>query len=162
VNQAFDLVRARARHGRVEMSLGGAESPAPAFVDEGLMCTVLVNLLLNALDAMPQGGRIDVELENNAPLADFGERDAASGENLRLRVCDSGPGIPPELLPRLFTPFVTSKPTGTGLGLSISRRIVEEHGGTIAASNRSEGGTCFEITLPPAPAETVHAQAAAG
>ena len=149
VNQAFDLVRARARQGRVELSLRGAESSAPVSVDAGQICTVLVNLLLNSLDAMPQGGRIDAQLENAGP------------SGVRLRVADTGPGIAPEILPRLFTPFVTSKATGTGLGLSISRRIIEEHGGRLSANNRPEGGACFEINLP-GPAETVHAQAAAG
>jgi signal transduction histidine kinase len=95
----------------------------------------LVNLLLNALDAMPRGGALRVELE-------AGEREC------RLRVRDTGPGIAPEIAGRLFTPFASTKPTGTGLGLSLSRRIVEEHGGTISAANLPEGGACFTITLP--------------
>jgi signal transduction histidine kinase len=97
---------------------------------------VLVNLLLNALDGMPQGGVLSVSLE------------APAGRDVRLTVSDTGVGIPAEILPRLFTPFTTTKSNGTGLGLSISRRIVEEHGGRISASNRPEGGACFAITLP--------------
>ncbi len=107
----------------------------PAEVDRGQWHTVLVNLFFNALDAMPRGGRLEVALE-------------AAADGVRLRVSDTGAGIPPEMQGRLFTPFASSKPTGTGLGLSISRRIVEEHGGRLVAENRPGGGACFTITLP--------------
>jgi two-component system, NtrC family, sensor histidine kinase HydH len=145
--QARDLVRGRAQQQGVEVNLHGLEQPAVGFVDRGQMSTVLVNLLLNALDAMPQGGRIDVELT------------AEGSGAVRLAVSDTGAGIPAELADRLFTPFATTKPTGTGLGLSISRRILEEHGGRITASNRPEGGACFLITLPP-PSEENYADLA--
>ena len=111
------------------------EQALPVSLDAGQFGTVLVNLFLNALDAMPRGGELRVELE-------AGEREC------RLRVRDTGPGIAPEVAERLFTPFASTKPTGTGLGLSLSRRIVEEHGGTITAASRPEGGACFTITLP--------------
>jgi signal transduction histidine kinase len=107
----------------------------PVSLDAGQFGTVLVNLMLNALDAMPRGGDLRVEVE-------------ADGRECRLRVRDTGPGIAPEIAGRLFTPFASTKPTGTGLGLSLSRRIVEEHGGTITAANGPEGGACFTITLP--------------
>src|SRR5262249_4226965 len=99
-------------------------------------CTVLVNLFINALDAMPRGGRLRVTLT------------AVPDGGYRLDVADTGPGIAPEIAARLFTPFLSTKPTGTGLGLSISRRIVEEHGGALTAANRPAGGACFSITLP--------------
>ena len=110
-------------------------SPLTADVDRGQICTVLVNLLLNALDAMPQGGRLEVGADT-------------AGHEAVLCVADTGPGIPADVASRLFTPFVSTKPTGTGLGLSISRRILEEHGGSIRAGNRPEGGAMFSITLP--------------
>jgi two-component system, NtrC family, sensor histidine kinase HydH len=135
VGQAVELVRVRARQQGVEIAAGCPGGPAEALADRGQLCTVLVNLFLNALDAMPRGGRLDVELE-------------ASGGELRLAVADTGGGIPPEMQGRLFTPFASSKPTGTGLGLSISRRILEDHGGRIGAENRAEGGARFTITLP--------------
>jgi signal transduction histidine kinase len=131
----LDLVRARARQQKVELTAAAPEAPVPVYLDAGQFHTVLVNLLLNALDAMPRGGALRVELE-----ADDGE--------CRLRVRDTGTGIAPEIAGRLFTPFASTKPTGTGLGLSLSRRIVEEHGGTISAANLPEGGACFTITLP--------------
>jgi signal transduction histidine kinase len=85
---------------------------------------------------MPRGGRLELEL---SPL---------DGGKVNLLVADTGSGVAPEMLPRLFTPFASSKPTGTGLGLSISKRIVEEHGGKISGGNRPNGGAQFMITLP--------------
>ncbi len=114
-------------------------------MDHGQIRTVLVNLLLNALDAMPQGGRLQVRMES-VPHAE--REDYTTG--VRLMVEDTGGGISPEIIDRLFTPFVSTKATGTGLGLTISRRIVEEHGGTLTGSNRPDGGACFSISLPSA------------
>jgi signal transduction histidine kinase len=148
VGQAVELVRARARQQQVEIDVRAPHGPAPAFVDRGQLGTVLVNLFLNALDAMPLGGRLEVSLE---VLPEVG---------VRLTVTDTGTGIPPQVAARLFTPFTTTKPTGTGLGLTISGRILEEHGGNIRAGNRPEGGASFVITLPPPPQETGHVHAA--
>jgi len=136
IDQAVDLVRARARQQGVEIAVRRPEQPAVAEVDGGQLCTVLVNLMLNALDALRERGNIGIDLQ------------VAPGEQICLTVSDSGPGIPPEMMSRLFVPFASSKPTGTGLGLSISRRILEEHGGTITAANLPEGGARFTITLP--------------
>src|SRR5204863_3461921 len=92
---------------------------------------------LNALDAMPNGGRLEAALT-----------EPAENGTIRLTVTDSGAGIPPEMLDKLFHPFVTTKPHSTGLGLSISARILQEHGGSITAANRPGGGACFTVTLP--------------
>jgi signal transduction histidine kinase len=140
VGEAADLVRVRSRAQKVELAVRCPDSAVDAEVDAAQVRTVLVNLFLNALDAMPSGGRLEVSLET------------APGEEVRLCVADTGGGISPEMLERLFTPFTTTKATGTGLGLSISRRIVEEHGGRLVVANRREGGACFTITLPPAEA----------
>lgn len=137
IRQAGELVQARAQQQQVQIRCDLPPTPILAWVDRGQIGTVLVNLLLNALDAMPQGGLLHIALE--AP---------PDGDLLRLTVNDTGPGIPADLLPRLFTPFTTTKPAGTGLGLSISRRILEEHGGNITAGNRPGGGACFTVLLP--------------
>jgi signal transduction histidine kinase len=136
VTHALELVRARARQQTVEIVVRAPADPVPVCADRGQLHTVIVNLLLNALDAMPGGGRLEVDVARS-------HKDQAS-----LSVMDTGSGIAPEMKDRLFTPFASSKPTGTGLGLSISRRILEEHGGGITAFNRKEGGACFQITLP--------------
>ncbi len=135
VTQSVELVRARARQQGVSIDVKAPDTALTAEVDGGQICTVLVNLLLNALDAMPQGGRLEVRAE-------------AAGDVAQLRVADNGPGIAPAVAARLFTPFVSTKPTGTGLGLSVSRRVVEENGGAIRADNRPEGGAVFTVTLP--------------
>jgi two-component system, NtrC family, sensor kinase len=95
---------------------------------------VLVNLMVNAIHAMPQGGVLRL-----ATL------DTAGG--VAIVVADTGPGLPPELLAQLFQPFVTRKRDGTGLGLWISRGIVERYGGDIVASNRESGGAVFTVSL---------------
>jgi signal transduction histidine kinase len=136
LRQAVELVRARAGQQHVAVRLRLDQKNALVSMDRGQVHTVLVNLLLNALDAMPSGGELEVALE-----------DAGDGR-ARVTVADSGSGIPPEIMGRLFTPFASHKPTGTGLGLSISRRIIEEHQGSITARNRPEGGACFSVTLP--------------
>jgi signal transduction histidine kinase len=136
VNQAVDLVRARARQQGVIIDVQRPDEPVPVDVDPSQVTTVLVNIFLNALDAMPTGGRLDVALTV--------WRDG----QLALTVADTGVGITPAMADRLFTPFASGKPTGTGLGLSISKRIVEEHGGRITATNRPEGGACFTVVLP--------------
>jgi signal transduction histidine kinase len=99
---------------------------------------VLVNLLLNSLDALPLGGTIRIELFGPTP-----EKPAVT-----VRVHDTGPGIPASIKPRLFEPFVSGKETGLGLGLSICRRLVEAHGGTIRGDNDPHGGAVFTFTLP--------------
>ncbi len=129
-------MRSRAEQQGVDLRVPAHAEPVRADVDHDQIHSVLVNLLLNALDAMPQGGRLEIEMWP-----------AVAGAVL-LRVADSGPGIPADVMGRLFEPFVSTKPTGTGLGLSISRRIIEEHDGTIRVQNRPEGGACFTIRLP--------------
>jgi two-component system sensor histidine kinase HydH len=135
VGTSLDLVRARTLRQGVEVEVSAPPGPLPVDIDAGQIHQVLVNLLINALDVMPRGGRLVVALD-------------ATEEGCRLCVRDTGPGIPPAMAGRLFTPFASTKPTGTGLGLSLARRIVEEHGGRIAGANHPDGGACFTIVLP--------------
>ena len=148
--QACELVRVRIRQQNVQLVRNDPGRPVLAFVDRVQLGTVMVNLLINALDAMPNGGRIEITLAST-------EEGGA-----RVTVCDTGSGIAPDVAGQLFRPFVTTKPQGTGLGLSISGRILEEHGGSITASNRPKGGACFVFTLPAPPQELHHAALAAG
>jgi signal transduction histidine kinase len=136
VAQAVAVVRARAEQQGVTVDERLPAEPMPAVADHDQIRIVLVNLFLNALEAMPRGGRLEVELERR------------TDGMACLTVCDTGDGIAASVLGKLFTPFTTTKPTGTGLGLSLSKRIVEEHGGRLSAANRPEGGACFRFTLP--------------
>jgi len=143
--QSVELIRGRARQQGIAITVQAPEQPVTAKIDQGQFGTVLVNLFLNSLDAMPQEGRLEVNLG------------LLPGEEVQLMIRDTGPGIPPKILEQPFTPFVSTKATGTGLGLSIARRVVEDHGGTITLGNRPEGGACCTITLPKNHAEDNHA-----
>lgn len=103
---------------------------------------VVVNLLRNAIDALTHGGASAVrQLTIATKLVDIGNA-------VEIMVRDTGPGIIPEVLARLFEPFVTSKPNGMGMGLSLSRRLIEAHGGTIEVESMPGHGATFRFTLP--------------
>jgi two-component system NtrC family sensor kinase len=104
-----------------------------------------MNLLLNAADATPEGGTITVQTsyEEASPF-------------LRIAIRDTGSGIDKTTMDKIFQPFFTTKAKGTGLGLSITKRLVEQHGGTIRASNHSTGGASFTIDLPINPERHAH------
>ncbi len=104
-------------------------------LDRDRMKEVLLNLVRNGLDAMPRGGTLTLGA-------------ALVRDELALTVEDTGEGIPADVLPRIFEPWVTTKTKGMGLGLAIARRIVEAHGGRIAAQSRAGEGSRFTITLP--------------
>jgi signal transduction histidine kinase len=135
VGSAVDLVRGRAGLQNVQLEVKVPPEPVVAAVDVAQLQGVLVNLLLNALDAMPSGGRV---------VIDVGRADGA----VRLTVRDTGPGIRADVLSRLFEPFASTRDTGTGLGLHVSRRVVRDHGGDIRGANDPAGGAVFTITLP--------------
>ena len=116
----------------------------PIQADMGQIRQVLLNLLLNALDAVPHGGSVWFEINTGEPDPQNGQ----ARPGLTLRVCDTGPGLPGELGAKIFEPFIGTKPSGIGLGLSICKRIVESHGGQIKAENRPTGGAVFTVWLP--------------
>lgn len=103
---------------------------------------VLLNLFMNAIDAMPTGGKISVCTEY-----------LPGQDKIYLTVSDNGPGIAPQILPSIFEPFTTDKDTGTGLGMTIARDIVLQHRGEILAQNKPEGGAIIKIWLPAAKKE---------
>jgi signal transduction histidine kinase len=107
----------------------------PATADREMLRRALLNLLLNAVDAMPDGGKLTVAV-------------AAGEKGIELRVADSGPGLSDDACRRAFEPFYTTKPGGTGLGLAIVYRIAEVHGGSVAAANSPEGGAVVTLHIP--------------
>lgn len=123
----------------VAVHLEGSNLPLVVTVDPNQLRQVLLNLLLNALEAQPDGGEIRVALH--------WERHDPSQPHWVLTVADRGPGLP-DLGERIFEPFVSTKESGVGLGLSICRRIAEMHGGTLTARSRPEGGALFTLRLP--------------
>ena len=111
--------------------------PLVVNADFGQIRQAFVNILLNACDAMPEGGTLRVA---TAPLP--------GGKSVEIAFTDTGPGIPPENLGRIFDPFFTTKEMGTGLGLSVVYGIVQKHGGEMKAESRPGAGTTMRILLP--------------
>jgi signal transduction histidine kinase len=145
LSQLLSLLAPRAKQQGVRLECRRPEQPVPIQADVGQVRQVVLNLLLNALDAMGHGGTILVELAMSGHPSDG---DGSRGRWLTLRVSDTGCGLPAGLGQRIFEPFVSTKETGLGLGLSICKRIVEAHEGEIQAANRPEGGAVFTIRLP--------------
>jgi signal transduction histidine kinase len=142
VAEALALVGGRAKKQKVAAAFVPPEPPVWLDADAAQLRQLFVNLMMNSLDAMPQGGRLE------AMLAVSGSRGAAGGGEVEVCILDTGTGIAQDLLPRLFQPFVSSKETGLGLGLVVSRRIAEAHGGTLDAARRAGGGACLTLRLP--------------
>ncbi len=132
------LLTHRALERGVQIETETGEALPAARVGEDRLRQVLLNLALNAIDATPQGGKVRLAARGDAT-------------GVEITVEDQGPGIPPELRPRIFEPFFSTKRDRPGgLGLTISRRIVEESGGSLALDDRPEGGALFRVRLPAA------------
>ena len=138
IREVRELYRGGDMQTRIRLQLDDTAPPVEA--DVGRLRQLLTNLLKNALEAMDYG---EGEIRITTRCA---EEHAC--RYLELKVEDTGPGIPEEMLSQLFEPYVTSKPRGSGLGLAIVKKIVEEHGGMLLARNRPEGGACIVIRLP--------------
>jgi two-component system, NtrC family, sensor histidine kinase HydH len=138
VKEAAEIVQSRAETKSVLIRIDCGHAPLQVIVDRDQFLSLLTNLLLNAIEASPTKGKITVV---TSPVMDG---------MIRVEVLDAGSGIETTVADRLFTPFASTKATGTGLGLTLARRVAEEHGGTITATNRPEGGACFTLTLPAA------------
>jgi PAS domain S-box-containing protein len=131
----------------------------PVEVDEGQIRQILNNLVINARQAMPQGGKIEVRTEN-AELSARSMPSLPPGKYVKISIQDHGSGIPPEHLPRIFEPYFTTKQAGTGLGLATVYSIVRKHDGQINVVSEPGKGTTFEIYLPASqkPASSAPAQ----
>lgn len=128
----------------VKVVRAGTRGLPKVFCDRVKIIEVLRNLVENALQAMPEGGELTVTtlimIETSEPM-------------VQIKVRDSGEGIAPDVLPQVFEPFFTTRAKGTGLGLGIVRRIIEQHGGTVAADSQSGEGAVFTFTMPTTPWE---------
>ena len=135
---------------RMELHLHPA--PLLTHADAGMLDQVLMNLVVNSRDAMPDGGRVRVE--TSAKVVGPGEPlphlEASPGQFVCMAVSDTGTGIPPEILPRIFEPFFTTKPEGkgTGMGLDTVYGIVKQHKGWIQVQSQSGQGATFQVFLP--------------
>jgi two-component system cell cycle sensor histidine kinase/response regulator CckA len=132
----------------IEIVTVGSDEPWPVLVDKGQIEQVLMNLAVNARDAMPSGGRFGIEIENRTVTG--ADHDVPPGDYVAMRVSDTGTGIEPEHLSRIFDPFFTTKERGrgTGLGLSICYGIVTQSGGSLTVDSKVGVGTTFLVLLP--------------
>ena len=151
VDRVLALCRADSRFRQVETEIDLSPELPAVMADEHQLGQVLVNLLLNAGDAMGGAGRVSITAEVRDDDANPHRRasDPQPGARVTLCIDDSGPGIPPDTLPRIFDPFFTTKDVGqgTGLGLSISSSLVEAFGGALVAENLPQGGARFRVVL---------------
>ena len=134
---AADMVRAEAEEGGVEIALAAAPDLPDIRVDRDRVEQSLLNIVLNAVHACSEGGRVDLHIAGSE-----------DGESVEFIVEDTGPGIPEEQKEKLFEPFFTTKDAGTGLGLSNAEKIMQSHGGSIHAENRPTRGARFVVRLP--------------
>ena len=121
-----------------------------AMSDAEQLKQVLMNLVQNAMQAMPEGGRITITTGSTHDDPAGFHLSGRSTDFVEIRVRDSGPGLPEEHREHIFVPFFTTKKRGTGLGLAISQRIIRSHGGSISVQSRPGEGAEFLIRLPAA------------
>jgi signal transduction histidine kinase len=129
----IELERPLAERRRIQLALRSTD-PLVAQVDSGKVHQILQNLVRNGLEATSPGGHVEVALGNG-------------GDRLRIEVRDDGPGIPADVLPRIYEPFFSTKETGTGMGMAIVHSLVTMHGGKIDIAT-SRSGTEFRVELP--------------
>lgn len=143
VNDILGLLQPQVTAKKIEVRLSMSD-PAYAIIDDSSIRGALMNLILNAIEAMPEGGTLSIAVNQ-------------TGELVRLEIADTGPGIDEEKAKKIFEPFYTTKAQGLGLGMPYAKRIIDQHNGTISLSSRPEEGTTISITLPAAQKEVANA-----
>jgi len=142
IDEAVAVVEKQAHTQDISITTDVPADLPPLQADTRQMKTCFLNILTNAVQAMPQGGRIHVSGGLLAP------NNHGNQGTLQLRFADTGPGIPPQDRERIFAPYFSTKATGFGLGLAITRKIIEDHGGRIFASDADMRGTVMVVELP--------------
>jgi signal transduction histidine kinase len=135
IREIIVLLAPQARAQRVDLQVTLPDEPLALRGYRDRIKQALLNIAINALEAMPSGGRLDISL-------------GATVSEARVRITDTGPGIPDESMDQIYQIYFTSKGTGNGIGLYVARVVVETHGGQIAVSSESGRGTTFTIALP--------------
>jgi len=140
VEQSLEMFEQRFENAHIEVKLDTDDRCPNIHADPDQLSQVLINLIMNAIHAMPDGGSLRIAI-------------ASADDTVKLTVTDSGHGIPTDVLKKVFEPFFTTKEfgKGTGLGLTVVKGILEEHGGSIAVESQEGKGTTFTILLPTGP-----------
>lgn len=136
IQRVIDLLATQAQKKAIRVDWLIPEKAAIIECDEELLVQVFLNLILNAIQIVPKGGRIRIRT------------DCSEATAIKITVADDGPGIPPENYGRLFDPFFTTREGGIGLGLTVTQQIITVHGGHLAADKSDLGGACFTLLLP--------------
>jgi signal transduction histidine kinase len=145
--------RKEAKSRGVIIDIAPCSGNVPAlWADPNRLKQVLLNLVINAIHAMPEGGRIEIGM-----CAGLGHPEDLDGTVPKMRFCvrDTGVGIPAEVLPKVFDPFYTTRADGSGLGLAVVKKIAQQHGADIQVESKPGHGTCFELVWPIAPGEDI-------
>ena len=147
-DEVVDLVQPACQHAKVKLEWSKPTDPLSLIGDGEALQQVIVNLLMNAIEAVSRRSPVENETTcvDHDAIVKF-QIEHGDSDQLLLHVVDSGPGPSPEVAEKLFEPFVTEKPDGTGLGLSVARQIVEDHGGSIRWEH-SDNRTRFVVELP--------------
>lgn len=155
LEQTVSLVRRQAERKGTNLCFVPSGQEAYLLADAAQLRQVVLNLLLNAIEFTPRDGAVRLECRFEEAVLPASDRATGNGRQETppahwavIRVYDTGVGLPEELGPRIFDPFVTTKETGTGLGLSICKQIVDAHGGQLTCRNRTTSGAIFEVRLP--------------
>ncbi len=137
LRRTVQLIQGRCQAQSVSLNVASTDESMCVYGDRSQLQQLFLNLAINALDAMPSGGSLEITVSR-------------LGSNVEVTIGDTGPGIDDRIVGKLFTPFVTTKPNGVGLGLGICQRIAEAHQGTLSGANRMAGGALFRLLLPDA------------
>ena len=135
VNTVMELLQPQITANKIDVRLSLSEDTSPVMIDESSIRGALMNLILNAIEAMPNGGRLSITTDQTEDM-------------LRLEIVDTGRGITEEEAKNIFEAFYTTKEQGLGLGMPYAKKIIEQHGGTIAVASRPEEGTKLSVELP--------------
>jgi two-component system nitrogen regulation sensor histidine kinase GlnL len=150
LERAVELYADEMESRQVDVRRSYARDLPIVWVDAETVYQALVNLVRNALDAMPAGGTLTLRVawSDGHHLARSGRTGAIGAGRVRVEIEDTGVGIPADVADRVFNPFFSTKPGGTGLGLALTHKIIEDHGGSIDFRSPAGGGTAFRIVLP--------------
>jgi two-component system CheB/CheR fusion protein len=136
VHTVVDLMRVQATNQGITLTVACDEDVPQVRCEPNQLKQVVINLIKNAMEAMPDGGTVEVQVKRHSP------------SHVVVRVRDEGCGIPEDLIPRLTEPFYTTKPHGTGLGLSICQKIISDHAGSLDIHSKVNEGTTIDVILP--------------
>jgi len=148
VRDAMSMAESHVPRGKVQLALDLPEDLAPIQGDPHQLRQLFTNLLTNAFEALGGVGSVRLAAEQLSNDEEAGSAEVQAVPMIQVEVSDDGPGMPADVMERIFSPFFTTKPQGSGLGLAIVRKIVDAHDGRIDVSARPEGGTRFRVTLP--------------